>query len=92
MRDWASSGAAFAVAKVVVYSMIGLVTDDGRPVPYGVLTLHRPSNVDDERTFERMMRAIDVVAHRLPVVFPVHPRTAARVRAYLDRLSPTRGV
>lgn len=49
--------------------------------PYAVLTLHRPSNVDDQGKFEGLMRAIDTIAQQLPVIFPVHPRTAARVKA-----------
>jgi UDP-N-acetylglucosamine 2-epimerase (non-hydrolysing) len=42
---------------------------------YGVLTLHRPANVDDPATFARILGAIEHVARELPVVFPVHPRT-----------------
>jgi UDP-N-acetylglucosamine 2-epimerase (non-hydrolysing) len=42
---------------------------------YAVLTLHRPSNVDDPEVFERLMSAIGHIARELPVVFPVHPRT-----------------
>jgi len=41
---------------------------------YFVLTLHRPSNVDDSETFSRLIRAIDDGAD-LPVIFPIHPRT-----------------
>jgi UDP-N-acetylglucosamine 2-epimerase (non-hydrolysing) len=46
---------------------------------YAVVTLHRPSNVDDPQTFEGIVTALDTIAARLPVVFPVHPRTRARV-------------
>lgn len=42
---------------------------------YGLLTLHRPSNVDDERELSAIMEIINSVAETLPVVFPVHPRT-----------------
>jgi UDP-N-acetylglucosamine 2-epimerase (non-hydrolysing) len=42
---------------------------------YGVLTLHRPSNVDDPQAFERLFKAIGRIAEDLPFVFPVHPRT-----------------
>ena len=51
---------------------------DGRP--YAVLTLHRPSNVDDAPTLERLLRVVVQIAARWPVVFPVHPRTRARIR------------
>lgn len=42
---------------------------------YGVLTLHRPSNVDDPAVFQALAAAIERVQHELPIVFPVHPRT-----------------
>jgi UDP-N-acetylglucosamine 2-epimerase (non-hydrolysing) len=42
---------------------------------YAVVTLHRPANVDNRETFARILGAMEEVAHRLPVVFPVHPRT-----------------
>ncbi len=45
--------------------------------PYGVLTLHRPSNVDDEATASGLVRAFIEVAADVPLVFPVHPRTRA---------------
>jgi UDP-N-acetylglucosamine 2-epimerase (non-hydrolysing) len=47
---------------------------------YAVLTLHRPSNVDDRDTFSSILRAVRAVASTLPVVFPVHPRTQNRLR------------
>ena len=53
------------------------VTDKG----YGVLTLHRPSNVDDPVILRRILEAIACVARRMPVVFPVHPRTRQRLTA-----------
>lgn len=43
---------------------------------YFVVTLHRPSNVDGVASFERLLKAIGEGTHGLPVVFPVHPRTA----------------
>jgi len=42
---------------------------------YGVLTLHRPSNVDDTNVLSRILSAIERIQERMPVVFPVHPRT-----------------
>ncbi|HVM51633.1 MAG TPA: UDP-N-acetylglucosamine 2-epimerase (non-hydrolyzing) [Acidimicrobiales bacterium] len=46
---------------------------------YGLVTLHRPANVDDTRTLAALVDAIDVVAADVPLVFPVHPRTRARL-------------
>jgi len=42
---------------------------------YAVLTLHRPSNVDNKQTFERILDALESIANSLPIIFPVHPRT-----------------
>ena len=48
--------------------------------PYGVLTLHRPSNVDQPETLEPLLQAISELAKEIPVFFPIHPRTMTRVR------------
>ena len=42
---------------------------------YAVLTLHRPSNVDDADAFVRVLEALETIAETLPIVFPAHPRT-----------------
>lgn len=47
---------------------------------YGLLTLHRPSNVDDETTFERLMGAIETISRDVPFIFPVHPRTRPMIQ------------
>jgi UDP-N-acetylglucosamine 2-epimerase (non-hydrolysing) len=46
---------------------------------YGVLTLHRPSNVDRPAALAPLLRAVGAAARRLPIVFPVHPRTRDRL-------------
>ena len=51
------------------------------PRGYAVLTLHRPSNVDDPRTLAALMGVVGKMAARLPVVFPVHPRTRRNLEA-----------
>ena len=47
---------------------------------YFVITLHRPANVDGEQQLLRLLRAIAEGAQGLPVIFPVHPRTAKNLR------------
>jgi UDP-N-acetylglucosamine 2-epimerase (non-hydrolysing) len=47
---------------------------------YGLLTLHRPSNVDDATTFERLMGAIETISRDVPFIFPVHPRTRPMIQ------------
>ena len=51
---------------------------------YGVVTLHRPSNVDDTQMLERLTGTLRLVAADIPLVFPVHPRTRARIGERLD--------
>ncbi len=46
---------------------------------YALLTLHRPSNVDDPGALRTIMHGIERIARTLPVIFPVHPRTRARI-------------
>src|SRR5580698_2819821 len=50
--------------------------------PYGVLTLHRPSNVDDPETLHGILRAVSALAAELPVFFPVHPRTRKNIESF----------
>jgi len=49
------------------------------PKGYALATLHRPANVDDPRALSRLLSALAEVAAQLPVVFPIHPRTRARL-------------
>jgi UDP-N-acetylglucosamine 2-epimerase (non-hydrolysing) len=51
-------------------------------VDYAALTLHRPSNVDDRETFSNILDALLEIAERLPIIFPVHPRTRARLSEF----------
>jgi UDP-N-acetylglucosamine 2-epimerase (non-hydrolysing) len=56
--------------------------------PYGVVTLHRPSNVDDAETFIRISQALKQIATRLPLIFPVHPRTRDKLQTFGIDLGP----
>ncbi|HEX8919987.1 MAG TPA: UDP-N-acetylglucosamine 2-epimerase (non-hydrolyzing) [Pyrinomonadaceae bacterium] len=49
---------------------------------YAALTLHRPSNVDNPRTFSSILSALAEISRRVPVIFPVHPRTRARLAEF----------
>jgi UDP-N-acetylglucosamine 2-epimerase (non-hydrolysing) len=59
---------------------------------FALLTLHRPSNVDDPETLAKLMKVISEVSLKLPVIFPVHPRTQQKIAAagLLKDLSPER--
>jgi UDP-N-acetylglucosamine 2-epimerase (non-hydrolysing) len=54
-----------------------------QPKPYGVVTLHRPTNVDDPARLKALVKALRQVSTMLPLIFPVHPRTSSA----LNRLS-----
>lgn len=49
---------------------------------YAVLTLHRPSNVDDEAIFGGLLDALVSISEKLPVIFPVHPRTRGNIERF----------
>ncbi len=55
---------------------------------YALVTLHRPSNVDDAATLGALVGALRRVTDRLPIVFPVHPRTRPRLEGLIgdDRI------
>src|SRR3546814_21013428 len=50
---------------------------DVEPCHYGILTLHRPSNVDDRTSLTRIVDVLAWVSRPLPLVFAVHPPTRA---------------
>lgn len=58
---------------------------------YAVLTLHRPSNVDDRAVLSRFVDCLAEVSRRLPVVFPLHPRTKKMLLEY-DLLTRLQGI
>jgi UDP-N-acetylglucosamine 2-epimerase (non-hydrolysing) len=52
------------------------------PGRYGVVTLHRPSNVDRPDTLASLLEVLSETSARLPLVFPIHPRTKARLEQF----------
>jgi len=52
------------------------------PQAYGVLTLHRASNVDDEEIFQSILKAVFEISQKIRVVFPCHPRTKKQIHAF----------
>lgn len=57
--------------------------------PYTFVTLHRPSNVDNPETLDQLLRALEDIGERMPVVFAMHPRTRRRMEEF--RLTPPNG-
>jgi UDP-N-acetylglucosamine 2-epimerase (non-hydrolysing) len=65
-----------SIEKQTTYEEINL-----EPGEYGVVTLHRPSNVDNSDILSRLCQSLAAIAHEVSLVFPIHPRT----RKNLDR-------
>jgi len=59
-----------AAAKLDLADRLGL--ESGK---YATLTMHRPSNVDDKDTLHGILEALTQISRKLPIVFPIHPRT-----------------
>lgn len=53
-----------------------------RPGSFGVLTLHRPGNVDNQAVLAGILRAVGHLTERLPILFPIHPRTVKNLEAF----------
>jgi UDP-N-acetylglucosamine 2-epimerase (non-hydrolysing) len=71
-----------------------ILTDlDLNPGAYAVLTLHRPSNVDNPATFEGLLTAFEEIQKELPILFPAHPRTVSQIQmlGLKERISSMQG-
>ena len=87
-------------AKSEILRRLGLQKDASAPLAYGLLTLHRPSNVDDPEVLRDILSTIAKLSEKMPVFFPVHPRSLERIRQFgLGRYlteekptAPTRGI
>jgi UDP-N-acetylglucosamine 2-epimerase (non-hydrolysing) len=69
-------------AKSPILDRLGVRLNGSSCRPYGVLTLHRPSNVDDPKTLQGILSAVSALAVELPVFFPVHPRTRKNIDGF----------
>ncbi|MCK4828068.1 UDP-N-acetylglucosamine 2-epimerase (non-hydrolyzing) [bacterium] len=49
---------------------------------YALLTLHRPSNVDNIETLQEIFEALDYISKKIPIIFPVHPRTFKKIKEF----------
>jgi len=64
-----------AIGSAATFAAAGVAA----PSAYALLTLHRPSNVDNPRVLARLFSSFSDIGRKLPVVFPVHPRTRRRI-------------
>lgn len=77
-----------AIEKQDVCSRFGVV-----PGGYGVVTLHRPANVDEKVVLERLCEVLVGISGKIPLVFPVHPRTRGKLEAFgIDWLDKASGI
>jgi UDP-N-acetylglucosamine 2-epimerase (non-hydrolysing) len=91
VREGIDAGAVELVGNTMIDSLVEHV-DDAKagepwrelgldPRAYGLVTLHRPTLVDDPRLLSETVEALAQLAATVPLVFPVHPRTRARLDA-----------
>jgi UDP-N-acetylglucosamine 2-epimerase (non-hydrolysing) len=68
-------------AKSDILERLGL---NGQEIPkrYAVVTLHRPSNVDDPKTLKGILSALGRIGRKIPVIFPAHPRSAKHIEEF----------
>jgi UDP-N-acetylglucosamine 2-epimerase (non-hydrolysing) len=76
------------VGNVMIDSLVRLLptamkcSRNGLPERYALVTLHRPSNVDDSATLQAILKSLLEVNEEMEVVFPVHPRTRQRIEQF----------
>ena len=84
-REGVPAEKIYRVGNVIIDSLIQLLpavmrfSKNGLPQRYALVTLHRPSNVDDSANLKNILQSLLEVNERLEVVFPVHPRTRQRI-------------
>jgi UDP-N-acetylglucosamine 2-epimerase (non-hydrolysing) len=90
-REGVSAEKIFFVGNVMIDTLlqlkdVALKSDISQKLglngPYGFVTLHRPSNVDDKEVFAEILAALDTIQKDLLLVFPVHPRTVNRLKQF----------
>lgn len=95
LREGVSSKRIHRVGNVMIDSLVRLLPAatrcprNGLPKRFALVTLHRPSNVDDAETLKSILKSLLNVSEQLDVVFPVHPRTRARIAQFgidIDKL------
>jgi len=89
VREGIDSQKIYCVGNVMIDTLVRLLpvatearrADDVFERPYALVTLHRPSNVDDPDRLAHLLAALNVLSRDIRVVFPVHPRTRSRIQA-----------
>ena len=88
LREGVSPKKIHRVGNVMIDSLVRLLPAatlcpaNGLPERFALVTLHRPSNVDDAESLKKILESLLTVSEQLEVVFPVHPRTRARIAQF----------
>jgi len=92
MKEGISEDRIFFVGNILadsIYSEIEIASQ--RPIlsnlglkkqNYALLTMHRPLNVDNKETLSRVINALKLIAERIPIVYPIHPRTQKSLKQF----------
>jgi UDP-N-acetylglucosamine 2-epimerase (non-hydrolysing) len=84
-REGISAEKIHQVGNIMIDSLVQLLAasrqcaKNGFPERYALVTLHRPSNVDDNQVLKNILKALLEINEELPIVFPIHPRTRQRI-------------
>ena len=91
IREGASKERIYFVGNVMIDTLLrysakaaasSIRQDLGLKGDYALLTLHRPSNVDEAEPLRKIFKALEVVSQSLPIVFPAHPRTRKMLEGF----------
>ena len=87
IREGVAKDRIHCVGNCMIDTVVRLLARSKRPLldtfaldqPFALITLHRPSNVDDPEMLRKIMESLADIGARIPVLFPVHPRTRGRI-------------
>jgi UDP-N-acetylglucosamine 2-epimerase (non-hydrolysing) len=94
MKEGVDDQKIFRVGNVMIDTLVRLLptaqaaANAGSDQPYVLVTLHRPSNVDEPAALRRLLDALNELSGEVQIVFPVHPRTRARMAEIGWRAEP----
>jgi UDP-N-acetylglucosamine 2-epimerase (non-hydrolysing) len=86
-REGVEASKIFFVGNVMIDTLLkhkqkAAALSIAKPLQYALVTLHRPSNVDDPNVLAPILQALEQISKTMPVLFPIHPRTAKRVQEF----------
>jgi UDP-N-acetylglucosamine 2-epimerase (non-hydrolysing) len=88
LREGVAKDRIYRVGNVMIDSLTQLLPaarkcpKNGFPEKFALVTMHRPSNVDDNQNLQRILNSLIEISEQLDVIFPVHPRTRQRIAEF----------